>query len=106
MQAGAKTLNLDARRRGMRCKALLGSLLNLTPNDCGILCDALQDSTSRRRIGIANHRAAGFAGADFRTTRGPAGREQLWDESFSRSLLAQVFEESLPLFPGQELVIA
>jgi hypothetical protein len=33
-------------------------------------------------------------------------REWLGEESFSGRLLTQVFEKSLPLFAGQELVIA
>jgi hypothetical protein len=40
------------------------------------------------------------------TTRGLAARERLWDESFSGRLLTQVFEESVLLFAGQEIVVA
>jgi hypothetical protein len=37
---------------------------------------------------------------------GPAAEERLRGESFSGRLLTQVFEESLLLFAGQELVVA
>src|SRR5208283_437066 len=92
--------------RGMPRRARSSSPRSRLPNGCGTACGAPQHSSSRHTIDTSNHRDAGSAGADFRTTRGPAARERLWGESFSGRLLAQVFEESLLLFAGQELVIA
>ena len=57
-------------------------------------------------IDTSSRRDAGSAGADSRTTKGPAARKRLWGESFSGRLLTKVFEESLLLFAGQEPVIA
>jgi hypothetical protein len=99
-------LSGDALWRGMPRTARSSCPLNRIPNGCGTPGGAPRDSSSCHTIDTSNHRDAGSAGADFRTTRGPAARERLPGESFSGRLLTQVFEERLLLFAGQELVVA
>src|ERR1035437_3676217 len=89
----------------MPCRALLSSPLSRLPNGCGTPCGAPQASTSCHRIDTSSRRDSGLPGANFRTTRGPVASQRLLRESFSGGLLAQVFEESLLLFAGQELVV-
>src|SRR5271169_5038154 len=90
----------------MPCIARSSFAPNRRRSGCEIVCGGLPGSPSCRTIGTSSRRDAGFADADFRTTRGPAARERLWGESFSGCLFMQVFEEGLLLFARQELVVA
>src|ERR1019366_2377903 len=101
-----RSLSRDALWRGMPSTAQSSSPRSLPLNDYGTPCGVPQGSTSSHMIDTSSRRDAGSVRADSRTTRGPAARERLWGESFSGRLLAQVFEESLLLFAGQELVVS
>ena len=57
-------------------------------------------------IDTSSHRDAGSTGADFRITRDQVASERHGGESISGRRLTEVFEESLLLFAGQELVVA
>ena len=92
--------------RGMRCKASSSFPRSRLPTGYETFDGALPRSTWCHTIDTASRPDAGSAGADSRTTRDPAARERLWGESFSGRLLTEVFEERLPLFAGQELVVA
>jgi hypothetical protein len=70
--------------------------------DCEMPHGEPPSPTSCRTIDTASHRAAAPAAAASRTTSGPAENARLWGESFSGRLLAEVFEERLLLFSGQE----
>jgi hypothetical protein len=101
----AQVVALGSMRSDVAYRAELIKFSSEPANGCGIPCGAPQDSTSCRRIDTSNRHDARSAGAGFRTTRGPAARERLWGETFSRRLFTQVFEENLLLFAGQELVV-
>jgi len=98
--------NTSARHGGRwsdrRCKAWSGCLRNHLPDDCGIPCGALLDSTSLRTTDSASYPDVALVAAVYRTMPVPTASAQSLGRSGSRCLLTKAFKEFLPLLSGQK----